>query len=309
MHGVVIDALDTVDGPRTRPSRALMPVDTSSGVSFPDFTDVTFPVRLADARSMPGPEGREDLVLYSAVQWYSDASSDPGEAVPRTARSVTLRALRSDSSDFEAPHITSSRGYLLADGTGVIHVGTDSPDATEGVVLYRLDVDGGEGPWRRAELVRTGPDAFGAALSGLPTAATEVTEYTVQLIDEAANVAWSSEKRNGYRAHLLPAPGPDAHLEIDRAPDANGFYRTAPTVSLEDGVPGVSYTVSVNGGTPSPYTGPVVLPSGDGPIEVSFTGSDGSSGTVVVLVDGTGPVVTAETSRGVGRRRPRHVHV
>ena len=115
-------------------------------------------------------------------------------------------------------------------------------------------------------------------------------------LHDGANVGWSSEKRNGYRAALIAEPGPGAHLAADRDPDANGFYRTAPSVVLEDAVPGITYTVSVDGSTPVPYTGPVSLPGGDGPIEVTFQGSDGSAGTVVVLVDGTGPSLTGEAT-------------
>ncbi len=301
VHGVVIDALDTTDGARTRPSRALMPTDTSDGVSFPDFEEVTFPVRLADARAIAGPNGREDLVIYSPVQWYTDGEGAPGQAIPRTARSATLRALRSDSDDFEAPHIDASRGYLLGAGNGIIEVTSDSADATEGIVLYRLDVDGPAGPWRRATLVRTGPTGFGAALTGLPTGASEVSEYSVQLLDAAGNVGWSSEKVTGYRAQLLPEPGPDAHLVFDRPPDVNGFYRPpAPSVSLADAQPGVTYTLSVDGGPAAPYSGPVALPAGDGPIEIGFVGSDGSHGSIVALVDGTGPVVDATTETVAG---------
>ena len=215
VHGVVIDALDTTDGARTRPSRALMPTDASDGVSFPDFEEVTFPVRLADARAIAGPNGREDLVIYSPVQWYTDGEGAPGQAIPRTARSATLRALRSDSDDFEAPHIDASRGYLLGAGNGIIEVTSDSADATE------------------------------------------VSEYSVQLLDAAGNVGWSSEKVTGYRAQLLPEPGPDAHLVFDRPPDVNGFYRPpAPSVSLADAQPGVTYTLSVDGGPAAPELGP-----------------------------------------------------
>ena len=100
--------------------------------------------------------------------------------------------------------------------------------------------------------------ATGGRLAALLTVgATRVTEFVVQLVDRAGNVAASTNKGPGYVA--LPAVVGQFGLDDRRhtAPGPSG-YRAVPSPQLSNGVPtGQSATVTVDGGQPFTYAGPV----------------------------------------------------
>ena len=160
-------------------------------------------------------------------------------------------------------------------------VNVTDPDGASDVKRVLAIYRDSTGVWRRAEFSHTG-----SLWSGAGPASGDNVEWFIQAADAAGNVGVTSNKAD-IESLTLPLTG-----TISAQPSGqqtNGWYTGPATVTLT-GDPGVTITYSVDGSPFQSYDTPFQV-TGTGVHVVSFGGSDGSSGTIIIPIDVTPPEV------------------
>ncbi|MBJ7471849.1 MAG: hypothetical protein JHD16_11140, partial [Solirubrobacteraceae bacterium] len=293
VHGAVVEDLSSdyefgISGVYSQPTIDLsaneptVPEGEHDGTVFPSWL-------LRTTRGATSGGLRDQLVVVPG-QYIQDWR------IQTLYRRIQGQVLRSDSTDYDPPQITSTEAFTATPEGGSptvkFTVRTPSTDAVRALVLYRPYTFSSD--WSKVELTLVpGTDRW-EATAPIESYETDLS-YSVQLVDRAGNVGVSTNKGTEFPAK--PASRERApELEASPAPPASGYAKGPVTITLDPGSrQGVSFQVSVDGAAPQPYTGPFTI-TGDGTHTVRFTGSDGTEGGTLVRIDTTAPAVAGSTS-------------
>jgi hypothetical protein len=283
-HGVLITDLESHDV-ATVPAVSRPVIDLTAAEPPPPAGDVSFPTSFDTLTTFNAPDGQRDQIVFMPGQFFRDASWANAGGVQRLFDDIDAEVQYSNSLDQFAPQLTDVEASLNAGQLTIDLTAYDESDG--GVKRVVVLVKDGTGEWTLHDL--TSPLNDNAWTVTFPVVGNDI-EYFAQAVDDAGNVGKTTNKGK-YFSGLPPAltsnGTPDLKLTPGQPTGNNGWYRGPVTATLS-GTPGVSYTKSVDGGAPTAYTGPITL-TGDGSHSVKAVGNDGSSDTVVAVIDTTAP--------------------
>jgi uncharacterized protein YjbI with pentapeptide repeats len=255
IHGVVIEDLESTDLPDVDPAYATPTVDL--GAHEPEATTrgSVFPAAIQAVSSKATPQGRRDIVVLMPGQFFG-GDGVGGRGTQRLYDRIVGKTLRSSSTDFDAPQITTVEASQ-AGGQAWIEVTTPATDVTRVVALYRIGDDQTvDDDWHTVDL------ALGAGGWSKPVsvpAGKRVVDLLVQVVDAAGNVGISTNKGPGYRSEV--APPEDGEVDVTVVPSlASVFVKTPPTFTPGTGA---VLTLSIDGGSDVPLTAATTI-SGEG---------------------------------------------
>jgi MBG domain (YGX type) len=278
-HGALVTGLASQDEGNFDPIFSRV-VDDLSALSPELVGFVSFPSRLQSIVSLKTPNGaRQRLVVY-AGQFRSGTSAGIGLQRLFTSLSGTVLYSPPGTTDFSAPTF----GPVSAGRVGnnvAFSVNVTDPDGASDVKRVLAIYRDSTGVWRKAEFSHTGN-----LWSGGGPASGDNVEWFIQAADAAGNVGVTSNKAD-IEPLTLPVTGTISAQASGQ--QTNGWYTGPATVTLT-GDPGVTITYSVDGSPFQSYVGPFQV-TGTGAHVVSFRGSDGSSGTIIIAIDVTPPEV------------------
>ena len=285
-HGALITGLTSTEQPGVDAAFSRV-VDDTSALAPELVGDATYPSKLQTISTFATPTGTQQRLLLFGGQFRSGVLDALGTGTQRLFSSLSGVVLYSPSSvtDFTAPTfgpVTSSSAVPSTVAFGV-DVGDDNgAGAVKRVVaLYR---DASEA-WRSVDLSRVGTTARWSGTG--PLTGTNV-EWFIQAVDAAGNVGVTSNK--ALVESTVPPVASGGIIAVVTGPKTNGWYTGPATVTLS-GAPGI--TAGIDGG---PFTARTSLTvDGTGVHTVSYQGSDGSSGSVLVPVDETDPTISIQS--------------
>ena len=287
-HGVVIDTLASDDQTGFNPDNVRPTVDLTANEAEPQFTDQAWPTKVPTLVSLDDPNGLQQRLNLTTGQFFT--STDGGTRTERLWTQIGGRVTYSSSTDFVPPTVDQIDAYLT--GSTVTFSGHFS-DRTEtgaaGTVVFAqvvYDVNN-TGTWKSIQLVQ---DATGAWSGGAPFTGTRV-QFFAEVCDTAGNCGYSSNKGRYFDAAPLPTTTGSITLTPSGTAGAGGWYTSNVNVTGTSSTPGVTITVSVDGGQYAPIPNTGITLTGDGAHTLSALGSDGSKATAVVLIDKTPPTV------------------
>jgi hypothetical protein len=294
-HGFVITQLNSSDTPDFNAKYFRPNVDNAATEkSLAPVGDSVFPATLSRVTHAVTGQGSQDLVLMTAGQ-AQDPAGD-GTVTQRLFNSVggVVEYSTPNDTDFTAPSILRSRGEIVG-GTAGFTVDTDGT-ALRVVVLYKPK--GVDGAWKAIDLTPMNlADGSKQWWGGGPITGNDA-EFFVQAVDQSGNVGFSTNKVSNFDA--LREPG-STNLAIAIQPvagvtQANGWYNGAVTATISGGT---GETYSLDGGDFVTYPNSAVTISGDGVHHLLAQDSTtGDFASVDILIDGTGPTVTASVDPG-----------
>ncbi|MHB8641538.1 MAG: ABC transporter substrate-binding protein [Gaiellaceae bacterium] len=242
----------------------------------------TFPTNLVDVRTIDTPNGRQQKVVFTPAMFLSDTIPDAaGVGTQRLFDSSSVKVYYSASKDFTKPDV----GPIAVDRVGSSLVGfsvhvTDT-DPTGGTPqVKRVFVNYLDGTtWRKIDL----GSANGTDWSGAGPLGGTATTYFLEAIDAAGNVSVVADK--GQTAPAV-APTSSGGVTVTVTGTTVGdWFTSAATATFSSSV-----TYSLDGGALT--DGSTVQVSGDGVHTLTYSGIDGSTGTVVIPIDTTAPTIT-----------------
>jgi hypothetical protein len=213
--------------------------------------------------------------------------------VQRLFTSVDADVLRSASTDRLAPRLDRIEATVLpAAGSVAFTVeATDLPGEVAGDVKRVLVAfrETSSAAWRFLDLAR-GSGSTWTGADALPGASTATrVEYFVQAVDEAGNVAVSTNKGVNYVGAPAPPPTGTGVAPAVVGPQVDGWFTAVPAVTVAADA-GIAVEVSVDGGDFAPYAGPVAI-VGDGVHVVRIRASNGYEATLAVPIDREAPTI------------------
>ncbi len=287
-HGVVIDTLASEDHTGFNPDNVRPTVDLTANEPEPQFTDQAWPTKVPTLVSLTDPNGLQQRLNLTTGQFFT--STDGGTQTERLWTQIGGRVTYSQSADFVPPTVDQIDAYLT--GSTVTFTGHFS-DRTEtgaaGTVTFAqvvYDVNN-TGTWKSVQLVQ---DGTGAWSGGAPFTGTRV-QYFAEVCDAAGNCGYSSNKGRYFDAVPLPTTTGSITLTPSGTVGTGGWYRSSVNVTGTSSTPGVTITVSVDGGPFAPIPDTGITLTGDGAHTLKALGSDGSKATTVVLIDKTAPTI------------------
>jgi CSLREA domain-containing protein len=298
-HGVLITSLSTTDQANFTPKYFRPIADNSAaGQLTAPPGDAVFPAALSRVSHAVGAHGSADLALLTAGQ-----ARDPqgnGNVTQRLFDNLggIVEYSTTSDTDFTAPTIFRTRGEIVG-GTAGFTVDTDGT-AVRAYVLYKPV--GSNGAWKGVDLTPVGlPDGTLQWWGGGPINANDA-EFFVQVLDASGNTAVSTNKVENFDASRVQNAG----LTITLVPPAgvtpvNGWYSTTQAITAVVSGGTGTVTVSVDGSPFVNYPANGVPISGDGVHHVLAQDSSSptaKTGAVDVLIDSTGPTVTASVDPG-----------
>ncbi len=281
-HGAITEGLTSYDVPGLDPVYSTPVVDAAAFDPEPNLAKSFFPSSLQHVAGTITPAGRQDSLTLVAGQF---ASSSGSTGTQRLFTSISSTVLSSDSTDFSAPRISQVDASVQGNAARFL-VTTPDADASRAVVLMLAAGGTGQQSWTHVELVSAGNGQW-VGTTALPSGTTSIGEYAVEVADRSGNVARSANKGQNFQA--LSSDGLKVSLSPPADP-ASGIYASPLTVTLVN-PSGTSSTYSVDGGSPQPYTGPVVL-TGDGGHTFRATSSTGQVVDLGLPIDSNPPVVS-----------------
>ena len=276
-------------------STQLTPFDAAFGRPVIDSSDhetelvglTNFPTRIQDLRTFDTPNGTRQRLVLTVGRYRSDGVPDAaGVGTQILFTRVIGRTFYSASRDFTPPALgpvtldrvgTSLVGFSL-DVTDVDPTG-GTPDVKRVLVLY---LDGGI--WRSLDLGHIGSHYSGAG----PLAGTS-TEYYVEAVDTAGNVAVTSDKGDIAAAVVQTSSG---GVNASVSGPKNGDWFTGAASATFTAPAGVSVEYSLDGSMFAPFTGSAIGVNGDGVHTLAYRATDSSHGNVVIPIDTTAPTVS-----------------
>jgi hypothetical protein len=251
---------------------------------------ITYPTKFQALRAISTPNGQRQRLVLTVGQYVSDGiPNGQGTGTQVKFTSVGGRVIYADPSvhDFTPPGIGAVTVDRVTLGDGSSNVAFTAPVTDETgnpandkrvLVLYQ---DGGT--WRSLDLARNGTIWSGAGPVGAETS----FKYIVQAVDQYGNIGVTSDKGN-LAPIVVPQQSGGVTFSVSGTP-TNGWFTTAVDVTFTAGA-GVTVQSSLDGSMFQPTTGPVHV-DGSGVHTLLYTGSDGSSGTVIVPIDETPPAI------------------
>lgn len=283
VHGAVIEDLGSDDITGVDPLYSRPTIDLTANEPEREAESLAFPAQLQSVNLMKAPNGlRDRLVLMAGQTFVTEGEPTRQRLFDHMAGTV----YRSASDDWTPPRIVEVEG-LVVDGVVVFSTSTDVADVQRGVILYRDDA----GPeWQRAELDRLSDGEWSAGVP-LRAGATTVSEFFVQLVDEAGNVAVSSNKGRRFTASMADPSDGEVSFELSSPRPDGGFYRESPDITITGLPEGEGAMVSVDGGEWFRYDGAFRV-NGDGVHRVEALTDSGERAVGYVAIDSTPPSVT-----------------
>ena len=288
-HGVVIDSLTSVDHTGFNPDNVRPTLDLTANEPEPQFTDEAWPTKVPTLVSLNDPNGLQQRLNLTTGQFFTAA--DGGTPTERLWTQIGGRVTYSPSTDFVPPTVDQIDAYLT--GSTVTFSGQFS-DRTEtgaaGTVAFAevvYDVNN-TGTWKSVQLVQ---DATGAWSGGAPFTGTRV-QFFAEACDAAGNCGYSSNKGRYFDAAPLPTTTGSISLTPTGTLGTGGWYTSNVSVTGASTTPGVTITVSVDGGPYASIPSAGITLTGDGAHTLDALGSDGSKATAVVLIDKTPPTIS-----------------
>ncbi len=310
--GALLTRIATADnggpsGPGSFDPAIATPVEDSSATRpEPQPSDVVFPTKQAWMSRELGSDGAvgSSLVLM-ASQFFTTDGSAPGHGVMRNF--TRLAGEIYTSSDTSYTPDTFTKVDVLKDGTTVTFAADVADPGTCGharrvLVLYRDD----SGNWTPLDLARTpGTDHWTAAAVVSGT----VHESFLQAVACNGTVAASTFKGRYYEAQPIPVgatpPGAGAITIVPAgATGSNGYFTSAPTISLASTSATAVISYRIDGGAAIPYGAPFTL-TAQGTHVIEADGSDGARAFQTVKIDTEIPriVVTVPTEGQIVKAR------
>jgi hypothetical protein len=291
-HGVLVTSLASQDEAIV-PAMARPVIDLTANEPPPPAGDVSFPTTFQNLTAFNTPQGQRQHVVFMPGQFFRDASWSGAGGVQRKFTGIGAEVKYSDSTDFLAPQLTDIDAVLSGGNLTISLIAYD--EAQDNVKRVLVMVKDGTGAWSPHALT-VGTDGFTWSAT-FPVSGTQF-EYFAQAQDGAGNVGVTTNKGryfSGIPQPLSSAGTPNLTLTPGQPTGSNGWYKGNVSVSL-NGTPGVSYTKSVDGGAPTAYSSPVPF-SADGSHSVKAFGSNGSSASIVAVIDKTAPTFTVTPER------------
>ena len=287
-HGVVIDSLASQDHTGFNPDNVRPTLDLTANEPEPQFTDQAWPTKVPTLVSLTDPNGLQQRLNLTTGQFFT--AENGGTPTERLWTQIGGRVTYSPSPDFVPPTVDQIDAYLT--GSTVTFSGQFS-DRTEtgavGTVTFAqvvYDVNN-TGTWKSVQLVK---DATGAWSGGAPFTGTRV-QFFAEACDAAGNCGYSSNKGRYFDAAPLPTTTGSIILTPSGTLGTHGWYTSSVIVTGTSSSPGVTITVSVDGGPYAPIPNTGIALTGDGAHTLKALGSDGSKATTVVLIDKTPPTI------------------
>jgi hypothetical protein len=197
----------------------------------------------------------------------------------------------SPSNDFAPPVFRSVTAEKIGTTSVSFAVAADSPSTVKRVLVAYKDDSPGDA-WRFLDLVQSAPGSTRWSGTGPLTGN---LQYFVQAVNAFGDVAVSTNKGLYYQAVTPPPPTGGVDVETTVAAPPSGWFTTGAAVKVTiDGndaaaTPG-SATLSIDGGAPQPYAGPVTV-TGDGAHTATAFGAHGSA-TTSFFIDTSPPTIT-----------------
>ena len=287
-HGVVIDSLTSEDHTGFNPDNVRPTLDLTANEPEPQFTDQAWPTKVPTLVSLSHPNRLQQRLNLTTGQFFTSAAG--GTPTERLWKQIGGRVTYSASTDFVPPTVDQIDAIL--NGGTVAFTGQFS-DRTEtggvGTVAFAqvvYDVDN-SATWKSVQLVQ---GATGAWSGGAPFTGTHV-QFFAEICDAAGNCGYSSNKGRYFDAVPLPTSTGSITLNPSGTQGTGGWYTTNVSVTGSSSIPGVTITVSVDGGSFDPIPAGGIMLTGDGAHTLKALGSDGSKATAVVLIDKTPPTI------------------
>jgi hypothetical protein len=211
----------------------------------------------------------------------------------------------SNSANLDPPVISTVDAGIQGTTVGFT-VTTPNLNVTRGVVLFLPKSGNPAGDaWTHLELTNNGSGRWtGAATVAAGLANQPIGQYFVQLLDNAGNVATSSNKAANFVAPVLPISAGIHILANNAAPTATAY--TAPVsvrLTNDSGGSGAgTFQIAIDGATPTIFTAPITL-TADGVHTVDAIGADGSHTQAFITISTHAPTVTV-TTPGNGNQYP-----
>src|SRR5262249_32585260 len=160
---------------------------------------VAFPSKLQTLATTTGPAGLQQTLVIVPGQFLSDGPLSAGRGTQRLFSHVAASVLYSDSPDFDPATIGATSATVVAGPAGAVRFSVSA--TAVGSIVKRVLVlyhdNDAAGTWRSVDLADdgsgTGTFTATAPLSTTVPAGSGV-DYSVQVVDSAANVAVASGK-------------------------------------------------------------------------------------------------------------------
>ncbi|MDQ1446601.1 MAG: hypothetical protein QOI20_3065 [Acidimicrobiaceae bacterium] len=290
-HGVFLTSLQSHDVAAV-PAVARPTIDLTVNEPPPPAGDVAFPTSFNTLTQFNTPTGPRQQAVLLPGQFFRDASWANAGGVERLFDGIGAEVKYANSGDFTPPQLTNVNAVLAG---GQLTISLDTADAAGTVKRVAVLVKDGSGQWTLHALTvdPSNPNHYSAVFAVTGTN----FEYLAESQDSNGNVGFTTNKGRYFTGVPVPLAGATPKLVIDpgQPTGTNGWYVNGVSVSLQ-GKPGVAYTKSVDGGAATSYTGPFSVNT-DGNHTVKATGNDGSSATLVVVIDKAAPSINAATDR------------
>ncbi len=294
-HGALLTELTSQDVTGFDPVYARPIIDSASAEPEVGFDDLAFPSKLQAVTTFKRLQTTKQQVVLAQGQFFSTNPSDGLQS--GTQRLFTHEngvVFSSTSNDYAPPVFSTLDAQVLSGGQAAFAVGVTDRDGVNPGVVKRVLVaykDAAGGVWHFVDLAQSGttPSNWSAVA---PLNGTHL-QYFVQAVDANGNVAVSTNKGLYYQETPPTTATGGVDVQTAAAPPPSGWFNTtAGVVVTVDGAPpapGVA-TLSIDGGAPLPYTGPVTV-TGDGLHTATAQTATGSDSTIF-LVDSSAPAIT-----------------
>ena len=265
-------------------------LDLTANEPEPQFTDQAWPTKVPTLVSLDDPNGLQQRLNLTTGQFFT--ATDGGTTRPSGSgrRSAAGSRIR-QSADFVPPTVDQIDAYLT--GSTVTFSGHFSDSHREPALPApscsprSCTTSTTPAPGRACSCVRT---RTGIWSGGAPFTGTRV-QYFAEACDAAGNCGYSSNKGRYFDAAPLPTTTGSITLTPSGTLGTGGWYTSDVNVTGTSSIPGVTITVSVDGGPFAPIPATGITLTGDGAHTLKALGSDGSKATTVVLIDKTAPTI------------------
>jgi hypothetical protein len=294
-RGVFVESLTSRRENLDNPTIARATVDNSSIENSAEAGEVIFPTAFATVQTEQTPDGPRGKVVVVPGQYDSTNSLEQ-----LLIESLELTTYYAPDSDDTVDIVRPQFGDVSANVAGadvLFRASVSDPNDPDknviGTGVRRVLVQYFDGTaWNAVEMFPANTERTEWS-GGLAQAAATNGVFFVQAVDGAGNVAVTANKGNNYDTGGDPAL---AVAFVNGIKGANGWYIDAATVELKGSavVLGSSHSVTVNGGAPFFYAGPVQL-TGEGNNVVTIEGPGAAPITVAVPIDTRAPIVDLDT--------------